>query len=60
MTLRSGLPIEEELWKRSCWRRGEVDAGQVENPTAKPGLELGIVGRMVDEGSLHIALEPHE
>lgn len=54
------MPVEEEFWEWSFWRRGEVDACQVENPTAKPRLELGIIGRVIDEGLLHIALELHE
>jgi hypothetical protein len=58
--VRSGVPVEEDFRRRSVWRRGEVDAGHVENPTAKPRHEIGIIGREVDEGLLHIALEPHE
>ena len=58
--LGSGAPVEKNFGQRSGWRGGQVDSGQVENSTSKPRLKLGIVGRVVGESLLHVALEPHE
>ena len=42
------MPVEEEFWRRSVWRGSEIDAGHVENPTAKPHLEKLPVSGMID------------
>ena len=56
----SGVPVDEDGGRRTFRRRGEVDAGDVEDLTTEPLDELGVVGRQVGERLVHVALEPHQ
>src|SRR5207249_4810579 len=56
----SSVPVDEDLRRRRARRCAEVDAGHVEEPSAEPYLELGVVSSVVGERLLHIAFEPNE
>src|SRR5436190_13130170 len=56
----SGVPVDEDLGRRRGRWYGEVDARHVEDATAEPPHEFGVVIREVVEGVRYIALEPHE
>jgi hypothetical protein len=56
----SSVPVDEDRRRRGARRCAEVDARHVEEPSAEPYLELGVVSSVVGERLLHIAFEPNE